>query len=267
MTSDSTALRGLETDDTSARGTTTTGRGTAATVLRLAPDLEIVYNDDPASVEELVVNQPIPSAVRHSDLAKRVFDIGVAGTALVLSAPVWVAVYTIASVSQEGPVLFSQLRIGRGGRMFRCLKFRTMRVDADAVLRQVLDSDLELARQWQEDQKLVADPRVTRLGRVLRRFDLDEIPQFLNVLRGDMSIVGPRPVVLNEASRFGETLPTVLSVRPGLTGAWQVSGRNETTYSERVEQEYHYVKTRSLLGDLAICIKTPLALLRRNGGR
>ena len=142
-----------------------------------------------------------------------------------------------------------------------------MRVDADLVLRDVLGADLELARQWREDQKLDRDPRITRLGRTLRRFDLDEIPQFLNVLRGDMSLVGPRPVVLEEAQRFGDTLPIVLSVRPGLTGAWQVSGRNTMTYGERVQQEVRYVETRSLLGDLAICFKTPLALLRKNGGR
>lgn len=257
---DSTAVREYDFDEmSSSRGDTT--------VLRLAPDLEIVYADENALATELVFERPIAGDSRPSDLFKRFFDVVVAGTALIVSAPVWIVVSAVNVLTQDGPVLFSQQRIGRHGRMFRCWKFRTMRVDADAILEDVLRSDLELARQWSEDQKLDRDPRVTDLGRILRRFDLDEIPQFLNVLRGDMSIVGPRPVVLREAPKFGDTLPTVLSVRPGLTGAWQVSGRNTMTYDERVQQEVRYVETRSVLGDLAICLKTPIALLRKNGGR
>lgn len=257
---DSTAVREFDFDEVS-----NSPGGT--TVLRLAPDLEIVYTDDGVLPTELVIERPIPGGSRRSDGFKRAFDIVVAGTALVLSMPVWIVVWAITMLTQDGPVLFSQQRIGRHGRMFRCWKFRTMRVDADAILADVLRSDLELARQWRDDQKLDRDPRVTGLGRFLRRFDLDEIPQFVNVLRGDMSIVGPRPVVLREAPKFGDTLPTVLSVRPGLTGAWQVTGRNTMTYDERVQQEVRYVETRTVLGDLAICFKTPIALLRKNGGR
>lgn len=238
----------------------------AITTIELAPDLKIIYRDP--------VDLVIDPGRRHqgpttgpAEALKRSFDIGVAAGALIASLPVWTVVFLVSRMEQGGSVLFSQQRIGRNGRMFRCWKFRTMRMDADLVLAQLLESDPELARQWEDDQKLVRDPRVTRLGRVLRRFDLDEIPQFLNVLSGEMSLVGPRPVVVDEAQRFGRSLPTVLSVRPGLTGAWQVSGRNTMTYHERVQQEVGYVENRSLLGDLSICLRTPMALLRRNDGR
>ena len=243
--------------------------------VRAAPDLQIVYDDTSELVigdtSDLVIHLRGRAAPRSGskidDLAKRALDIVVAASALVISLPVWVVVSVAAGRRESGPILFSQQRIGQGGRMFRCWKFRTMRIDADEVLDRLLQSDPDLARQWNDDHKLDEDPRVTKLGRILRRFDLDEIPQFVNILIGDMSIVGPRPVVLKEAPRFAEQLPTVLSVRPGLTGAWQVSGRNSMTYAERVQQEAEYVATRSFLGDLVICARTPLALLRRNGGR
>ncbi|MDH3294464.1 MAG: sugar transferase, partial [Acidimicrobiia bacterium] len=163
--------------------------------------------------------------------------------------------------------LFGHERLGLNGRVFRCWKFRTMRTDADEALRKLLASDPVAAEEWARDHKLSDDPRVTRLGKFLRRFDLDEIPQLINVLNGDMSVVGPRPIVHDEADRFGDRLPVVLSVKPGLTGLWQVSGRNCMSYDDRVVTEAEYASTRTLAGDLRIIVKTPLVLTRSNFGR
>ncbi len=255
---------------------TTPARVSGPLVIQAEPDLQIVYGDlENREAHEVAGTIAVESVARHAqaspltvgDVAKRAFDITVALVALAVSLPVWVVVLGLSLINRDGPALYAQERIGRHGRMFRCWKFRTMYTNADDVLQQVLDSDPELAREWAEDHKLSEDPRVTPLGRILRRFDLDEIPQFFNVLRGDMSVVGPRPVVLAEAPKFGELLPTVLSVRPGLTGLWQVSGRNELTYRERVEHEASYVQTRSFTGDIGICLRTPITLLQRNGER
>ncbi len=236
-------------------------------IIQAAPDLQIVYTDTADLAVDVLVPRVEPLSPGLSEAAKRAFDISVALVALTLTLPVWIVVALVTVIERRGPALYAQERIGRHGRMFRCWKFRTMRPDADDVLQAVLDADPVLAQEWAESHKLTRDPRVTPLGRILRRFDLDEIPQFINILRGDMSVVGPRPVVLAEAPKFGELLPTVLSVRPGLTGLWQVSGRNEMTYRERVEREASYVQTRSFGGDLSICLRTPVTLLRRNGER
>lgn len=229
-----------------------------------SPELTVV--PDPVDFVKWVEGGARGSGM-SGDLAKRAVDIVVSSIALAVTSPLWVAVGAVSALVEGGPILYRQERIGRYGTMFRCWKFRTMRTDADVVLHQLLVADSELARKWAEDYKLDDDPRVTPLGRFLRRFDLDEIPQFVNVLKGDMSVVGPRPIIRDEARKFGRHLPTVLSVRPGLTGLWQVSGRNSMTYDQRVLQEVEYVETRSFLGDLGICVRTPLTLLRRNGGR
>lgn len=242
-------------------------RGTKPLVIQAAPDLQIVYTDPSEPAIDLANLPTEPTTPGLDEAAKRAFDIVVALVALTLTLPVWIVVALVTLIERRGPALYAQERIGRHGRMFRCWKFRTMYPNADEVLHEVLDSDPVLAQEWAEDHKLTRDPRVTPIGRILRRFDLDEIPQFINILRGDMSVVGPRPVVLAEAPKFGELLPVVLSVRPGLTGLWQVSGRNEMTYRERVEREAAYVQTRSFQGDVSICFRTPVTLLQRNGER
>ena len=157
---------------------------------------------------------------------------------------------------QGGPVFFRHRRIGRDGAIFECLKFRTMVPDADRVLREMLDRDPALKAEWLRNHKLQVDPRITAVGRFLRKTSLDELPQLWNILRGDMSLVGPRPVVLDELTRYGRCASRYLSVRPGLTGLWQVSGRNHTSYRRRVALDVYYVRHQSVWLDLNIVART-----------
>jgi exopolysaccharide production protein ExoY len=164
-----------------------------------------------------------------------------------------------------GPATYCQYRIGRGGRVFRCLKFRTMRQDAERVLHELLQRRPELLAEWQRDFKLADDPRVTALGRWLRRSSLDELPQLVNVLRGEMALVGPRPITMAELCRYGPARWQYLSVVPGMTGLWQVSGRNRTAYERRVELDRLYVANRSLWLDCKILARTVLVVVTRDG--
>jgi undecaprenyl-phosphate galactose phosphotransferase len=165
------------------------------------------------------------------------------------------------------PVIYSQTRVGMNGRLFDCYKFRSMRKDADAELRRLLKSDPLVRLEWEENQKLDCDPRVTPFGHFLRRSSLDEIPQFFNVIKGDMSLVGPRPVVEDELERYGAYLPYYLSVRPGLTGLWQVSGRNDMTYRRRVALDVAYVRNASFWLDLAILARTGFSVISTRGAK
>ena len=160
------------------------------------------------------------------------------------------------------PVLFSHRRLGLNGRPFACLKFRTMVSNADAALRLHLISDPEASQEWQESQKLRRDPRVTSLGRLLRRSSIDELPQLLNVLMGQMSCVGPRPIVDDEVARYGDYWTDYMATRPGLTGPWQVSGRNRLTYERRVALDRHYVRRWSIWRDAWLLIQTIPAVMR-----
>jgi exopolysaccharide production protein ExoY len=164
-----------------------------------------------------------------------------------------------------GPVIYVHRRVGRGGRMFPCLKFRTMVPNADQRLRDLLERNPELQAEWVRDHKLRHDPRVTRLGRFLRRTSLDELPQLVNVLRGEMSLVGPRPVVREELLRYGKSVGTYLAARPGITGLWQVTGRNDTDYRRRVVLDTYYVRNQNLFLDLYILAKTTGVVLGGNG--
>ena len=164
-----------------------------------------------------------------------------------------------------GPVIYVHRRVGRGGRMFPCFKFRTMVPNADHALRDMLEKNPELQAEWVRDHKLRHDPRVTRLGRFLRRTSLDELPQLVNVLRGEMSLVGPRPVVREELLRYGKNVGTYLAARPGITGLWQVTGRNDTDYRRRVVLDTYYVRNQNLFLDLYILAKTTGVVLGGNG--
>jgi exopolysaccharide production protein ExoY len=148
---------------------------------------------------------------------------------MVLS-PLFLFVAILLRLTDPGPVFFGHKRVGLGGRSFHCLKFRTMCTDADAVLQRVLASDPAAAAEWEATRKLRNDPRISRVGRVLREYSVDELPQLINVIRGEMSLVGPRPVVTSELTRYGNAAVHYLSARPGITGLWQVSGRSDTTY-------------------------------------
>ena len=193
---------------------------------------------------------------RLGRVIKRGGDILFSLLVLGLGAPVLLILALAVKTSSKGSVFYSQRRIGRGYRGFGCLKFRTMRKDADRVLAAILASDPELQAEFERDHKLRNDPRITPLGKVLRRSSLDELPQFINVLRGQMSVVGPRPIVWEELPRYGAAMDEVLAVRPGLTGLWQVSGRNNLAYSQRVRLDLHYVRHRSVWLDLRIILRT-----------
>lgn len=166
---------------------------------------------------------------------------------------------------QGGPVIYRHRRVGRGGAMFECLKFRTMVPNADQVLRALLEAHPELKREWVRDHKLRDDPRITGVGRFLRRTSLDELPQLWNVLRGQMSLVGPRPIVREELLRYGRNVRDYLAAKPGITGLWQVTGRNDTEYRRRVVLDTYYVRNHNLLLDVYILFKTALVVLGRTG--
>jgi Undecaprenyl-phosphate galactose phosphotransferase WbaP len=195
----------------------------------------------------------------------RLLDIIVASAALVFFAPLMVLVALVVWLQDGGPVFFAQRRVGFQGRTFRCFKFRTMVVDADRRLEELLRSDPEARREWEADHKLRKDPRITRLGEFLRKSSLDELPQIFNVLRGDMSVVGPRPITDAEICRYGRWFRYYRAVRPGMTGMWQVSGRNEVDYRRRVALDVLYVKRRSLVCNLGILLRTIPAVLLRSG--
>jgi lipopolysaccharide/colanic/teichoic acid biosynthesis glycosyltransferase len=198
-------------------------------------------------------------------LIKRLIDVVCACLLLLATLPLFVAIAAAIVLDSRGPVMFGHTRVGKGGRCFRLLKFRSMVRDADTVLARHLRAHPEHRLEWQERHKLREDPRVTRVGRVLRRLSLDELPQLINVLRGEMSMVGPRPIVEEEISRFGKVFPLYTRVQPGLTGLWQVSDRRHTTYRERIELDLKYMRSRTLGMDLLILIKTVRAVVFGHG--
>lgn len=196
---------------------------------------------------------------------KMVFDRLFAAVMLIVLAPVF-AIFVVAILVTDGrPVFFGHRRVGLNGSSFRCWKFRTMVHDAEKRLAETLDADPTLRAEWEATRKLRNDPRINRIGQFLRKTSLDELPQFWNVLTGDMSVVGPRPVVREELELYRGHAGTYTSVKPGVTGAWQVSGRSNTTYDERVAMDVNYIRHNSLLGDLWIVMKTVLVVLGRNG--
>lgn len=194
--------------------------------------------------------------------AQRVLDVVVGSVALCLLAVPMAMVALVVGCTSPGPVVFAQTRVGYQGRLFQCLKFRTMHVGADAELGDLLANDSRVRNAFAADFKLRDDPRVTRVGRWLRHTSLDELPQLVNVLRGDMSLVGPRPVVPEELWRYGDRGQIVLQVRPGMTGPWQVGGRSEIPYEQRIGLDVDYVLHRSLIGDLRILAQTVGYVLR-----
>lgn len=197
--------------------------------------------------------------------AYRLFDIVIALTALLVFLPFIVALVLTIKATSPGPVFFAQRRVGRHGALFPCLKFRTMLVDSDRVLAQLLATVPAAREEWDRDFKLRDDPRITPVGKLLRKMSLDELPQLVNVLAGHMSIVGPRPIVPAEIERYGVFFPDYCSVRPGLTGLWQVSGRNDVSYAERVQMDVRYARAKSLLFDMSIIARTVPAVIGARG--
>jgi Undecaprenyl-phosphate galactose phosphotransferase WbaP len=208
--------------------------------------------------------EPIRRVARRRDASKRGIDIVLAIGLLIFFAPL-MGLLALLVRRDGGPALFYHERIGRGGVPFKCIKYRTMRSDAREVLAELLARDPDAAREWQRDFKLRNDVRVTSIGRILRRTSLDELPQLFNVLRGDMSLVGPRPIIAEEVSRYGARIRYYYLCRPGLTGLWQVTGRNDTGYARRVAFDTQYAQQFSLWGDFVILAKTVVIVLNQRG--
>lgn len=196
--------------------------------------------------------------------AKRIIDVLLAVVIVAVLGPVLLVLALLVLFTSGRPVFYSHERVGRYGRHFQCHKLRTMVPDADERLQALLLADADARSEFAATQKLRRDPRVTRIGRFLRRSSLDELPQFLNVLKGEMSVVGPRPVTSTELDRYGEATKSYLAVRPGITGLWQVSGRSNVSYEDRVRFDMAYVRNMSLAFDLRLVIRTALVVLKRS---
>lgn len=203
--------------------------------------------------------------IKHRAI-KRIFDIVFSLSILVLFLPVFAIIALIVAVTSKGPIVYAHNRIGRGGKKFGCYKFRSMYFDADKRLQELLKNNPELKTEWEKNFKLKNDPRITPIGSFLRKTSLDEFPQFWNVLKGDLSVVGPRPVIQDEIVKYyGDKAAKVLSIRPGLTGLWQVSGRSNTSYDVRVLLDEEYINKQSLALDIILVLKTIPAMLTSRG--
>lgn len=197
---------------------------------------------------------------------KRGFDIIFSFFTLIAIFPLLAIIIILIKTSSKGKIIYSHERIGRGGKPFKCYKFRTMYFDADHRLKELLAKDSSLQEEWLKHFKLKKDPRITSIGAFLRKTSLDELPQFWNVLKGDLSVVGPRPVVKEEIDRYlGANAAKILSIRPGLTGLWQVSGRSNTTYEQRIALDKEYIEKQSLWLDIKLIVKTIPAILFSRG--
>lgn len=210
-------------------------------------------NDDSSTAE---TGEPVGGAVKRS------LDIMIASTALLFLLPMIVFVTALILITMGRPVFFSQERVGFRGQKFNCMKFRSMVKDAPRVLEAYLAANPQARLEWAQTQKLRHDPRVTWLGRILRKSSLDELPQLFNILRGEMSCIGPRPVLPTELERYGRHGAIYKNARPGLTGLWQVSGRSKTSYSERIRLDRIYVRRWSLAFDIRIMLRTVPVLFK-----
>jgi Undecaprenyl-phosphate galactose phosphotransferase WbaP len=198
---------------------------------------------------------------------KRLMDVLLAGLGVVFLSPLLLVLAVLVKLTSRGPVLFGHRRLGEGGKPIRIYKFRSMAVDAEARLQEMLTTEPALRTEYEATYKLRDDPRITPLGRWLRRTSLDELPQLFNVLHGDLSLVGPRPIVADEIAKYGPASAAILRVSPGVTGLWQVSGRSDLDYAERVRLDMDYITHWSLWLDLRILAATLPAILRRKGAR
>jgi len=196
------------------------------------------------------------SSTFNGNLAKRIFDIVFALFILTILSPVYLILIIAIALNSRGPIFYVQQRIGKNHRPFNCIKFRTMVNNADAMLETIMEDSPQMRQEFQDSYKLKQDPRITKIGKFLRLTSLDEFPQFWNVLKGEMSVVGPRPLVPEELPKYGRKINTVLTIKPGITGLWQVSGRNDIPYPKRVQIDVYYATSHNWLLDLWIVYKT-----------
>lgn len=207
------------------------------------------------------------SKIPKGGVSKRTFDVIAATTMLLFALPAMFFIAVIMFSTDRGPILFGHERIGHNGKRFRCLKFRSMVVNSQQALARHLELFPQARAEWEATQKLRNDPRITPLGRFLRVTSLDELPQLINVIRGDMSLVGPRPIVDDEVVRYADEIEAYAATRPGITGLWQVSGRSDVDYDQRVRLDSQYVREWTFTGDLIILIKTVKVVILRTGSR
>lgn len=196
---------------------------------------------------------------------KRLFDMAFSLGVLILLAPLYLVIALLIKFFSPGNAIFAQDRLGVRGKVFKCYKFRTMHIDAEKHLKALLNANPLLKKEWEEKQKLKNDPRIFPFGKFLRKTSLDELPQFWNVLKGDLSVVGPRPYIIDQKAELGSYAYKILSIRPGITGIWQTSGRSRTTFQQRIELDASYVDKKSFWFDLYLIIKTiPSMIFTKN---
>jgi lipopolysaccharide/colanic/teichoic acid biosynthesis glycosyltransferase len=189
-------------------------------------------------------------------IIKIIFDLFFSSIILITGLPIFLIIASLIKLSSRGPIFYLQERIGKNKKTFNCIKFRTMHPEAEDILENLITNDEKLRKEFEETHKLKNDPRITNIGKFLRKTSLDEIPQFLNVIKMEMSIIGPRPIVKKEIQKYGKSYIKVISIKPGITGLWQVSGRNNLSYKRRVNLDCLYVDNISPLLDLRIIIRT-----------
>lgn len=195
---------------------------------------------------------------------KRVIDVILASVALILLSPLFAIIAIAIKIDSKGPVFFAHKRIGKNGKIIKLYKFRSMVINAEELIKSFTPEQM---REYKENYKLTNDPRITKVGKFLRKTSLDELPQLINIINGDLSIIGPRPVVADELEKYGVNKDKFLSVTPGLTGYWAANGRSNTTYEQRMEMELYYIDNLSLKMDIKVFFKTILSVLKKKGAR
>ena len=216
-------------------------------------------------IDSLTLKQRLHRKSRDS--TKRLFDIIFSLSVLILCAPVYLAIAIAISRTSAGSIFYIQERVGKNHQHFGCIKFRTMIPNADRLLDEMMAQSEDIRQEFSENFKIKNDPRITTIGKLLRITNLDEFPQFINVLKGEMSVVGPRPLVPEELERYGKQIDRVLTIKPGITGLWQVSGRNDLPYAQRIKIDVSYVEHRNFWLDLQIIFKTILlTVMTKNNG-
>ncbi|MCR5605802.1 MAG: exopolysaccharide biosynthesis polyprenyl glycosylphosphotransferase, partial [Treponema sp.] len=198
-------------------------------------------------------------------LVKRIVDLLILLAMSPLVIPIVLIVSIIVKISSPGPIFYGHKRVGKDGKEFKCWKFRSMVINADKMLDKILEEHPEMREEWERDRKFTHDPRVTKIGKILRKTSIDELPQLWNVLVGEMSFIGPRPVTSPELAKYGDKANFILSVLPGLSGMWQISGRSTTGYEERITLDSYYIQNWSVWLDLWIIIKTVWVVLKGKG--
>ena len=220
--------------------------------------------DNLSSIKDLEFLRKKNKSILIYKFVKRCFDVASSIIAIVLLSPVFIVVAVLVKLDSKGTAFFAHERLGLNGKKIKVYKFRTMLSNALQILNDMPDS---MKSEFEENFKFENDPRVTKLGKFLRESSLDELPQLINIIKGDMSVVGPRPIVTQEITKYGIYMDKLLTIKPGLTGNWQVSGRSDTTYEERVKFDMDYIDTRSFFMDIVIILKTVGVVIKRVGAK